>query len=134
MDATPRCELTHSLLIYGTCPWCSAMIQAGGPMSLGAVLASEKKWDAQAISQILKSGDVDTANTTLSILHQVVPDEFDALPYYQQALMHPDSKVNDLAATMLPGSGRHLSGCEIDQMEDVVRKNPEAIAWRFALF
>jgi tetratricopeptide (TPR) repeat protein len=99
---------------------------------LEPVRDSERRWDKQAILQILGAGDVDTANTTLTLLHEVAPNALEALPYYQQALSHPDAKVRNMAATMLPGN-RRQSLTDVDQLEELVRKKPEFLAARITL-
>jgi tetratricopeptide (TPR) repeat protein len=99
---------------------------------LEPVRDSERRWDKQAILEILGAGDVDTADTTLTVLHKVAPDALEALPYYQQALSHPDAEVRDMAATMLPGIG-HRSQTDVEYVEELVRKDPEYLAARIAL-
>jgi hypothetical protein len=120
----PVCEVTHSQITAGKCPWCDEV--------LGEVDseegAAETVWNVDAITAALEDENSPGGAVTLTNLYNSrLPFEV-SLPLFSKALK--SGRLSQSAEQVLDQWGRDLAADDVAQIEAKIAESPNELAPR----
>src|ERR1700693_72787 len=119
----PVCQISHSQILSGTCPWCEQPV--GDDADAGAPV-----WSLPAMAAALDDPDDAVRNITISNLRRNGPPVEQAVPLLSKALAGSAERTRKMAGHALDFLGSELSAEQVEGFEAQIPTSPHELAIR----
>src|SRR5262245_25540469 len=129
MPSSEYCDVTHKLLLSGTCPWCRVALpdQKSGDVK-------SQQWSIPAILKALDDKDKEVRMTVVFlILKSFIAELVVVIPLLQKAIYDSDCHVRNLAGHALASRGKKISETEAESFESGLTNTSNEIALHILL-
>src|SRR6187399_2764291 len=109
----PGCQITHTQILKGSCPWCGSLLGGGGEERR----VTERDWDYRAMSAALDDPNIEVRSMTLANLTHEGPSLSVAIPLLSKALIDSSAEIRVNAEHSLARLGRNITARDISQFE-----------------
>jgi len=125
MNSKPICQVTHSQLLSGTCPWCHASIAGDQEGASG----EEPQWNLERMAADLQSPDEEIRADTIANLLSYSPPLKDAVPLLSQAIRDPNETLRSNSFSCLEHLGFEMCDEQAAELEagDEINEHPVAV-------
>ncbi|MEX1041687.1 MAG: hypothetical protein WDZ51_13695 [Pirellulaceae bacterium] len=125
MNSKPICQVIHSQLLSGTCPWCQETIVGDQEEASG----EEPRWNIERMAADLRSPDEEVRADTIGNLLSHSPPLMDAVPLLSQAIRDPNETLRSMAFSCLEHLGFEICDEQAAELEagDEINEYPLAI-------
>src|SRR5579872_3643317 len=110
-----RCEITHSQILFGVCPWCDVIIAQ--VRSQIRVSKTHTQWYPKAVAEGIRSDDPTVRETTVSGLWHGWQLDDEMLGVLSNALRHRDRSLADTAAMVTWLGASRLDDVKAEMLE-----------------
>ncbi len=122
----PACQISHSQILAGNCPWCDC--QVGDPELLKD--STGRIWNIAAMAAALDDSDGAVRSMTLTNLMRKGPPLDQAIPLFSKALHDRADRIDRMAEQMLSLVGRKLAAEDAKRIEAQIVGSPHELALR----
>jgi len=125
MNSKPICQLTHSQLLSGTCPWCRASIGSNEE----SVSEGDRRWNIQQLAVDLESMDKEIRWRTVRNLFGYGPPLAEAIPLLSKAIRDPVDTIRALVLMGIFQRSQEFSDRQAAELEagDAISNHPVAV-------
>lgn len=125
----PVCQVSHSQILAGKCPWCDQPLgDSGAGSEAGAPV-----WNIPAMAAALDDPNDEVRSLTLSNLMRKGPPTDQAVPLLSKALSDARGRGGEMAGHALCHLGRELSEADASRFEAQIPGSPHELAIRILL-